>query len=70
MAQAMQIVASMGLHSFEELRPHMLRRRILHGEIVSYADLVEHLEPGQLLSEPPHHWAADWAAADPDRFVP
>ncbi len=51
--QAMQIVASMGLHSFDELRPHMLRRRIQHGEIASYADLVEHLEPGQLLERAP-----------------
>ncbi|CAN5475341.1 FMN-binding glutamate synthase family protein [soil metagenome] len=68
--QAMQIVASMGLSSFEDLRPHMLRRRITHGEIASYADLVERLEPGQLLLEPPKAWAADWEAADPDRFVP
>ena len=44
--QAMQVVASMGLRSFEDLRPHMLRRRIGHGEIASYAEMFEHLAPG------------------------
>lgn len=68
--QAVQLIASMGLHSFDELQPHMLRRRVAHGEIVSYADVVERLEPGQLLVDPPAGWARDWAAADPDRFVP
>ncbi len=68
--QAMQIVASMGLHSFDDLRPHMLRRRISHGEIASYADLVESITPGSLLTNPPPSWAADWDHADPDRFVP
>ena len=68
--QAMQVIASMGLSSFDELRPHMLRRRITHGETASYADLVEHVEPGQLLDAPPASWADDWRRADPDRFVP
>ena len=68
--QAMQVIASMGLHSFEELRPHMLRRRIDHGTIQSYDQLFEHLEPGQLLAQPPPTWARDWAQADPDRFQP
>ena len=36
--QAMQIVASMGLRSFDDLRPHMLRRRVSHGDISSYAE--------------------------------
>ncbi len=68
--QAMQIVASMGLHSFEDLQPRMLRRRINHGTIASYADVVEHVEAGQLLSDPPDTWAQDWEAADPDSFAP
>jgi len=68
--QAMQIVASMGLHSFEDLRPRMLRRRINHGTIASYADAVEHVEAGQLLTSPPDTWARDWEAADPDSFAP
>lgn len=68
--QAMQIIASMGLHSFEELEPHMLRRRVTVGEIASYADVVAYLEPDELLSNPPESWVRDWHAADPDRFVP
>jgi glutamate synthase domain-containing protein 2 len=68
--QAMQVIASMGLTSFDQLRPHMLRRRIDHGTISSYADLFEHLEAGQLLAEPPASWEQDWVRADPDRFQP
>ena len=64
----MQLVASMGLTSFDDLGPHLLRRRVNHGEIASYADLVEHLTPGQLLVDPPDSWAQDWRAADPDTF--
>ena len=68
--QATQVIASMGLTSFEELRPHMLRRRVHDGAISSYADLFEHLERGQLLAEPPAAWEHDWVLADPDRFRP
>jgi glutamate synthase domain-containing protein 2 len=68
--QAMQVIASMGLTSFDQLRPHMLRRRIDHGTIASYADLFEHLEPGRLLAGPPASWEQDWVRADPDRFQP
>lgn len=68
--QAMQIVASMGLHSFEELRPHMLRRRISPGTISSYAEIIHGLTDRELLADPPRDWAADWHAADPDRFTP
>ena len=66
--QAMQVIASMGLHSFDELRPHMLRRRIDHGTIAAYDEMFEHLAPGQLLHEPPASWVRDWEQADPDRF--
>jgi glutamate synthase domain-containing protein 2 len=68
--QAMQLVASMGLHSFDDLEPHMLRRRISHGTIASYAEVTERLDPGELLENPPESWARDWALADPDRFTP
>ncbi len=68
--QAMQIVASMGLRSFDDLRPHMLRRQLRHGEVASYAETGDLLEPGQLLEQPPESWRADWERADPDRFTP
>jgi glutamate synthase domain-containing protein 2 len=68
-AQAMQVMASMGVRGPDELRPHMLRRRVNHDEVRSYAEMFHHLAPGELLSEPPAGaWARDWAFADPDRF--
>ena len=59
----------MGVTDPAQLRPHMLRRRIDPYTERSYAELYEWLEPGQLLAEPPASWAADWKAADPDRFT-
>lgn len=66
--QAQHLLASMGLASPAELRPHHLQRRTGPFTVVSYSDLVEQLTPGQLLTTPPPTWAADWAAADADRF--
>ena len=69
-AQAVQVIASMGLASFEQLRPHMLRRRVADGTIKSYAEIFQHLAPGQLLRDAPASWDRDWVLADPDRFTP
>jgi hypothetical protein len=60
----------MGLTGPHELTPAMLHRRIDHTTVRSYAELYDWLEPGELLEEAPEDWAADWAAADPDRFAP
>ncbi|MEW2549057.1 FMN-binding glutamate synthase family protein [Streptomyces sp. NPDC047002] len=68
-AGALQIMASMGVTDPAQLRPHMLRRRIDPYTVRSYEELYEWLEPGRLLDEPPADWAADWEAADPDRFT-
>ncbi|MDN5743485.1 MAG: FMN-binding glutamate synthase family protein [Nocardioidaceae bacterium] len=68
--QATQVLASMGLSSFDQLEPQYLRRRVHDGLVVSYADLFVHLQPGQLLAEPPETWTQDWVRADPDRFHP
>ncbi|MFI1720500.1 FMN-binding glutamate synthase family protein [Streptomyces sp. NPDC020489] len=68
-ASALQLMASMGVTDPADLRPHMLRRRIDPYTERSYEELYEWLEPGQLLAEPPAAWAADWQAADPDRFT-
>ncbi len=65
-AQAVQVIASLGCAGPEQLHPGMLIRRVTHTDTRSYAELYEWLEPGELLAEPP----ADWAAADPDRFRP
>ena len=68
--QAMQVVASMGLHSFEGLRPRMLQRRTADGTIASYEEIFEHLSSDELLSAAPASWEHDWVRADPDRFIP
>ena len=68
--QAMQVMGSMGVTGPEGLRPHMLRRRVDHVEVRSYAELYRHLEPGELVQGAPPGWAEDWERADPDRFIP
>ena len=68
-AQAVQLMASMGCASPAELAPHQLMRRIGYTDTHSYAELFDWLEPGELLAAPPRDWAADWKAADPDRFA-
>ncbi|MQY25943.1 FMN-binding glutamate synthase family protein [Nocardia aurantia] len=69
-AQAVQIMASMGVSDPAQLSPHQLRKRVSATEQRSYADLFEWLSPGELVAEPPRSWAADWAAADADSFRP
>ncbi len=69
-AQAVQLMASMGCASPAALAPHQLMRRVGYTDTHSYAELYEWLEPGELLAAPPRGWAADWKAADPDRFAP
>jgi len=68
-AQAQQMIASLGLSGPSELHPAMLMRRIDHVHTASYADLYTWLSPGELLAEPPVDWADDWRAASPDSFM-
>ena len=68
--QAMQLMGSMGVTGPDELRPHMLRRRMDYREVRSYAEIFHHLQPGELLSAPPAgSWARDWELATPDKFT-
>jgi glutamate synthase domain-containing protein 2 len=69
-AEAQRLIASMGLHSPDEVGPHHLVRRVDHMNSLSYEQMYEWLTPGQLLQEPPETWAADWERADADRFAP
>jgi glutamate synthase domain-containing protein 2 len=69
-AEAQRLMASMGVRSPQDLRPEQLLRRIDHMHVTTYAEAFPCLEPGELLAEPPAAWAADWKAADPDRFGP
>ncbi len=67
-AQAAQMMASMGVRDPGELTPDLLRRIVSPTCHQSYAELYEWLSPGQLLQEPPETWVADWAAASADTF--
>jgi glutamate synthase domain-containing protein 2 len=69
-AQAMQIMASMGVADPSTLNPHMLRKRLSPTEQRSYAELFEWLAPGELLHHAPATWRSDWEIADPDSFAP
>jgi glutamate synthase domain-containing protein 2 len=68
-AQAQQMMASLGLAGPHEVHPSMLFRRIDQVRTASYAELYDWLAPGELLAEPPQGWAGDWAAARPDTFA-
>ncbi|GAC1383723.1 MAG: FMN-binding glutamate synthase family protein [Marmoricola sp.] len=68
--QAMQVMGSMGVSGPEHLRPDLLRRRLDHRTVVSYAEMFHHLQPGELLHAPPEGgWAQDWALANADSFA-
>ena len=68
-AQAQQLLGSMGVSDPSQVRPWMLIRRVDEVTTASYAELFEWLEPGELLRSPPTSWAADWKRADPDSFT-
>jgi len=68
-AQAQQMIASLGLAGPHEVHPAMLFRRIDQVRTATYAELYDWLAPGELLDEPPQGWAGDWAAATPDTFA-
>ncbi len=61
-------MASMGASGPDRLDATMLRRRLGPTEVRSYEELQPSLQRGRLLAEAPADWAADWRAADPDRF--
>ncbi|HWV25804.1 MAG TPA: FMN-binding glutamate synthase family protein [Aeromicrobium sp.] len=67
-ASAKQIVASMGLDSFDDLHPGLLHRRLDHHVTVTYADLYDWLEPRELYDATPDAWRQDWELADSDSF--
>jgi glutamate synthase domain-containing protein 2 len=68
-ASAAQMLASMGLDSFDELQPSMLNRRIDHARTRTYAEIYEWLMPGELLESPPEAWLSDWIEASAEEFV-
>jgi hypothetical protein len=69
-AQAMQLMASMGVSDLSMLNTHMLRKRVSSTEQRSYAEIYEWLTPAVLLDDAPITWRSDWDIADPDSFAP
>ncbi|CAN5121140.1 FMN-binding glutamate synthase family protein [soil metagenome] len=67
-ASAAQIVASMGLDSFDELSPAMLNRRIEGQRTRTYAEIYDWLMPGELLEDAPESWRSDWIEACAEEF--
>lgn len=67
-ASAAQIVASMGLNGFDELKPAMLNRRIEGQRTRTYAEIYDWLMPGELLDDPPESWRSDWIEASAEEF--
>ncbi|GEB21681.1 FMN-binding glutamate synthase family protein [Brevibacterium aurantiacum] len=68
-AEAVRLMASMGVAHPDELEPTMLRRNVSESESWSYARLYDWLKPGELLSGAPADWAADWETARADSFA-
>lgn len=69
-AQAMRLMASMGVSDLSQLSPHLLRKRVSPTEQRTYAEIYEWLSPRQLLVETPPTWLDDWMRANPDSFTP
>lgn len=67
-AEAVRLMASMGVSDPSQLTPRMLRRNIDVHESQSYAELYEWLRPDELLDSAPESWAADWNRASADVF--
>ena len=65
---ARQMLASMGLDSFDQLSPRKMFRRVAFNETKTFHDLYEWLEPGELLKEPRLTWKRDWAVASAESF--
>ena len=66
---ALQLLASMGLESFDDLGPDHVLRRIDPARVVTYGELYTWLDEGELLSGTSDSaWAHDWEIADAHRF--
>jgi hypothetical protein len=66
----LELIASSGLASPEQIRPQLVLRRIGTGEIKSFADVYEYLPKHCLLDDVsvPAEWRDRWDHADAERF--
>ena len=69
-AQAVQLMASLGVTDPSKLNPHLLRKRVSPSIVRTYGEIYEWLAPGQLLDDPPAGWAHDLSVASADSFTP
>ncbi|NNG39358.1 FMN-binding glutamate synthase family protein [Flexivirga sp. ID2601S] len=67
-AQAAQLMATLGAREPHELSPWMLRHNTSPDESRTYAELFTWLRPGELLDGGPEDWTRDWQLASADRF--
>lgn len=65
---ANQLIAAMGLTEPAQLRPWLLVRRTDDQTLKRFDEVHHHLEPGQLLTDPPRWWKGFWQQASADRF--
>ncbi|WP_193078581.1 FMN-binding glutamate synthase family protein [Brevibacterium aurantiacum] len=68
-AEAVRLMASMGVSHPDELEPTMLRRNISESESWSYARIYDWLDSGELLNGAAADWASDWKTAQADSFT-
>ncbi|MFW6694203.1 FMN-binding glutamate synthase family protein [Streptomyces sp. MAR4 CNX-425] len=66
---ALEIMSAMGVSDPARLQPHQLRTYVDPRADRPGDRPLPPPAPGQLTATPPPDWAADWAAADPDRFT-
>lgn len=67
-AEAVKIMAAMGVEHPDDLSPAMLRRNVSQTEHRSYAEIYRWLAAKELLDDPPPDWSADWKSANADTF--
>ena len=67
-AEAGQMISTMGCEHPEELTREMLRRKVTATQSTSYETLYQWLRPGELFEGVEGGWGEDWDYADPDRF--
>lgn len=67
----LEVLHAMGLRDPRDITPDLISRRTSDLRANSYAELYEHLTPGQLLSEQDLSplWRREWAAATADSFA-
>jgi glutamate synthase domain-containing protein 2 len=67
-ASANALIAAMGLTSPDQLHNNLLVRRTDDQTLRRFDEIHHHLEPGQLLAEPPQWWKRYWENSSADQF--